>query len=141
MYPNTSTKTILLKAFNKHFFDFIEDIMRICPERPEILTSKQYFDTMRTANPTLILKVWYNYICQPYSEKIVEGDLNFFFEKDYTHDLRMMKNSEEIMKVVDSTIRDPLRNMSEDNMDKCRKHFQLISTICTRYMEETGKAS
>lgn len=131
-----STNSLLLKAFNKHFFEFIDDIIRICPEDNGINTSKEYLLTIKSANPTLILKIWYQFICEPYNNEIAEGNLNFFFEKDYKHDLRMLSNSEEILKVIDSTIRDPLRNMNEENYDKCRKHFQLVSMICTKYIDQ-----
>ena len=135
---STSTSSILLKAFNKHFFEFIEDLSRICPERKEITQSKKYLETMKMANPSLLLKVWYKFISLPYQSQIAEGDLEFFFNKDYKHDLAQMPNSEEILKIVDSTLREPLRNMDEDNKEKCRKYIQLVSTICNKYMEEKG---
>ena len=135
---STSTSSILLKAFNKHFFEFIEDIYIICPERKEIIQSKKYLETIKMANPSLLLKIWNKFICAPYQKQISEGDLDFFFNKDYKHDLAQMPNSEEILKVVDSTLREPLRNMDEENKQKCRKYIQLISTICNKYMEEKG---
>ena len=131
-----STNSLLLKAFNKHFFEFIDDIIRICPEDNGINVSKEYLLTIKSANPTLLLKIWYQFICEPYNNEINEGNLNFFFEKDYKHDLRMLSNSKDILKVIDSTIRDPLRNMDEVNYDKCRKHFQLVSMICTKYIDQ-----
>ena len=131
-----SAQSLLIKAFNKHFFEFIDDIIRICPEDNGINVSKEYLLTIKSANPTLLLKIWYQFICEPYNNEINEGNLNFFFEKDYKHDLRMLSNSKDILKVIDSTIRDPLRNMDEVNYDKCRKHFQLVSMICTKYIDQ-----
>lgn len=130
-------KSLLLKAFNKHLCQFLDDIICYFPENTDLKTSRQYFDTIKSANPTLILKVWHKYIYTPYNDKIETGDLSFFFEKDYTEDLKNMQNSEKILKVINTSLRDPLRLMDDVNMDKCRQHFQLVTRICARYMAET----
>ena len=133
-----STTSILLKGFNKHFFDFIDDVITICPEQKEIVNSKEYLLTMKSANPTMLIKIWYTYIYNPYKEKIEEGNMEFFLEKDYSYDLRLLPNSEQIVKTIDSTIREPIRNMDQGNMEKCKKYIQLISTISAKYMQEKG---
>ena len=130
------SKSLLLKAFNKHFFQFLDDIILFFPDNVDLVTSRQYFDTIKVANPTLILKIWHKYIYTPYNEKIEAGDLEFFIEKDYAEDLKNMKNNEKILKVINTSLRDPLRLMNEENMVKCRQHFQLVTRICARYMIE-----
>ena len=130
------SKSLLLKAFNKHFFQFLDDIILFFPDNVDLVTSRQYFDTIKVANPTLILKIWHKYIYTPYNEKIETGDLEFFIEKDYAEDLKNMKNNEKILKVIKTSLRDPLRLMNEENMVKCRQHFQLVTRICARYMIE-----
>ena len=130
------SKSLLLKAFNKHFFQFLDDIILFFPDNVDLVTSRQYFDTIKIANPTLILKIWHKYIYTPYNEKIEAGDLEFFIEKDYAEDLKNMKNNEKILKVINTSLRDPLRLMAEENLVKCRQHFQLVTRICARYMIE-----
>jgi len=130
------SKSLLLKAFNKHFFQFLDDIIFFFPENEDLVTSRQYFDTIKVANPTLILKIWHKYIYTPYNDEIEAGNLQFFFEKDYAEDLKNMKNNEKILKVINTSLRDPLRLMNEENMIKCRQHFQLVTRICARYMIE-----
>jgi hypothetical protein len=76
-------KSMILKSFNKQFFDFLEDVNRIVENNEDIQTSRIYFDTIKKANPTLLLKIWYQYIYTPYKEQINIGDLTFFLEKDY----------------------------------------------------------
>ena len=133
-----STSSILLKGFNKHFFEFIDDLITICPEQTEIAKSKEYLLTMKTANPTALIKIWYTYIYSPYKEKIDEGDMQFFLNKDYSYDLRLIPNSEQIINTIDTSIREPIRSMDSSNMDKCKKYIQLISTISAKYMQEKG---
>ena len=88
-----NSNSVFLKAFNKHFFEFIDDVIRIFPENVHIQTSRDYFETIKKANPTLLVKIWHYFIWVPYQEKIEEGDLSFFFDKDYTEDVKMMPNS------------------------------------------------
>lgn len=130
------SKSLLLKAFNKHFFQFLDDIILFFPDNIDLVTSRQHFDTIKSANPTLILKIWHKYIYIPYNDKIEAGDLDFFIEKDYAEDLKNMKNNEKILNVINTSLRDPLRLMNDTNMDKCRQHFQLVTRICARYMME-----
>ena len=133
-----STSSILLKGFNKHFFEFIDDLITICPEQKEIANSKEYLLTMKTANPTVLIKIWYSYIYNPYKEKIAEGDMEFFLNKDYSYDLRLIPNSEQIINTIETSIREPIRSMDPSNMEKCKKYIQLISNISAKYMQEKG---
>ena len=58
--------------------------------------------------------------------------------KDYSHDLRLIPNSEQIINTIETSIREPIRSMDSSNMEKCKKYIQLISTISAKYMQEKG---
>ena len=45
-------KTTVLKAFNVHFFDFLDDVASIIDDNDDILTSKTNYETVKKANPT-----------------------------------------------------------------------------------------
>lgn len=128
--------SILLKAFNKHIFEFLKDIQSIFPENTEIKNSIDYLETLKTANPSLMIKIWYKFIYSPYSEHIDNGNIDFFLEKDYSQDLSNLPQSDKILEVIDSSLREPLKKMDGENKAKCIKHIQLISTISLKYTEE-----
>jgi hypothetical protein len=130
-----NNNSIVLKAFNKQFFDFVNDVVNIFPNNDHLIKSREYFESIKKLNPTVIIKVWHKYICLPYHKKIEEGDLDFFFEKDYSEDLKYMQNSEEIINVINSTFREPLLNMNDTNRAHCKNHFQVISKLCNKYFE------
>lgn len=71
-------KSIILKSFNKQFFDFIEDVNRIVENNMDIETSRIYFNTIKKANPSLLLKIWNQFILIPYQKQIHKGDITFF---------------------------------------------------------------
>jgi hypothetical protein len=125
-------KTTLLRSFNTHLFEFLDDVIRIFPDNLDIQTAKTSFQTIKRANPTAIVKVWYNFIYSPYREIIDAGNITFFFEKDYSKDLAVLQNSSEIMKIVD-TLRGPVSNMNETEKDFTMKYLQNLSKLSMLY--------
>ena len=127
-------KSIILKSFNKQFFDFLEDVNRIVDNNADIETSHIYFNTIKKANPSLLLKIWHQYIYIPYKEQVYLGNLSFFLEKDYSNDLCNLKNNKEILKIIDNSLRNPIRNMSEINKTHCMKYIQVLCKLSDAYI-------
>ena len=127
-----SDKSSLIRAFNAHFFDFLDDILSIFPDNVSILTAKKSAEFIKKANPTAIIKAWYSFIYLKYKDVIDTGDISFFFDKDYSTDLESLSNSNEILKIVD-TLREPVRNMSPASKDHTAKYIQNLSKISNAY--------
>lgn len=125
-------KSTVLRAFNKHFFEFIDDIITILPDEPEIVKAKVSFENIKKMNPTLICKTWFKVVYSPYKEVIDQGDITFFFEKDYAGDLSNVPNAAEIMSIIDK-IRMPIKSMDEVNRGHCTKYIQNLSKLSTVY--------
>ena len=125
-------KSSILKAFNNHFFDFLDDIIGIFPENKDIISSKNSFDMIKRANPTAIIKVWYKFIYLPYFEVINKGEIEFFFEKDYNEDVGHLVNSQNIMSIID-TLRKPIKEMSDTNKEHTIKYLQNLSKLSNIY--------
>jgi hypothetical protein len=123
-------KSTVLRAFNKHFFEFIDDIVTILPDEPEIVKAKASFENIKKMNPTLICKTWFKVVYSPYKEVIDQGDISFFFEKDYASDLSNVPNAAEIMSIIDK-IRMPIKSMDEVNRGHCTKYIQNLSKLST----------
>ena len=121
-------KSTVLRAFNKHFFEFIDDIITILPDEPEIVKAKVSFENIKKMNPTLICKTWFKVVYSPYKEVIDQGDISFFFEKDYASDLSNVPNAAEIMSIIDK-IRMPIKSMDEVNRRHCTKYIQNLSKL------------
>jgi hypothetical protein len=125
-------KSTVLRAFNKHFFDFLEDIQRIIPENKEISYAITSFETIKRANPTIIIKTWYKFIFLPYKEVIDNGDLSFFIEKDYGSDLATVNKADEIISMIDN-IRRPIKEMDRVNKDHSLKYLQNLCKLSELY--------
>ena len=127
-----SDKSTLLRAFNTLFFDFLNDIITIFPENTDIAVAKTTFETIKKANPTVILKAWHMFVYTPYKEVIQSGDINFFFEKDYGKDLEYMANANDIMKTIDK-IRNPIKEMDAVNKAHSMQYIQKLCKITVLY--------
>ena len=131
-YNIMTDKSTLMRAFNTHFFEFLDDIIAIFPENKDISIARTSFDTIKKANPTAILKAWYQFVYMPYKDVIEGGDINFFFDKDYRSDLSHLSNSNEIMKTIDK-IREPIRSMGDSNKAHSIKYIQNLSKLSFMY--------
>ena len=131
------TKTVIIRAFNQQFVAFLHDIIHIFPDNNDIKTSLTNLEGIKKANPALIPRIWFKYIYRPYQSKIDNGDISFFFVKNYAEDLTKMANAEKIVRIIDK-IRDPVSTMDPVNQTHTMKYIQTLSKLSTAYAEVAG---
>ena len=125
-------KSSILRAFNTHFFDFIEDLLGIFPNNNDLVLAKSSFDTIKKANPTAIIKSWVKFVYIPYKDVIDNGDISFFFDKDYSDDLSAVSNANKILNIID-TLRTPIKEMGDTNKEHTIKYIQNLSKLSMMY--------
>jgi hypothetical protein len=133
-------KSIVMRAFNKLFFEFIEDIISIYPDNVDMLTARESFSTFKKLNPTSIIKVWFSGIYSKYKPQIDVGDIMFFTEKDYSADLTKVNNMQNVLDMIDN-VREPIKNMSIQNKEHVTKYIQDLSKLSTAYAALTSTVS
>lgn len=122
----------LLKAFNDHFVELLDDVQNVFPENADILTAKTSILALRKANPLIIIRVWKEYIVKKYYDRIMEDDISFFIEKDYVEDVGDMSASATIVKKI-NVIREPVRNMGKENQEKVMKYLKNLTKLAKLY--------
>lgn len=128
-------KTTILKAFNKQFFDFLDDIIEVLPDNQEIKVARNSFDTIRKVNPTAIAKAWFKFVHNTSYGQIIEtGDISFFLDKDYSEDLQNVKNQSRILEMIDK-IRDPVKSLGPENMAHSTKYIQNLGKLSGMYTQ------
>lgn len=120
------------KAFNKHFFEFLEDILNVFPDNAEVKYAIKTFETIKKLNTTAIIKAWYSNAYLPYQSVIDKGDIEYFIQKDYSADLADVGKGDEIIKMIDN-IRGPISGMDEANKQHCMKYIQNLSKLSVLY--------
>lgn len=125
-------KQTILRSFNLHFSDFMKDILLIFPSNNEIKNGLKTFELIKKMNPSILIKVWYSNIYLPYNMVISEGNLNFFFEKNYSSDLSNVSNVNDILNLIDK-IREPVRNMDPISQKHTMKYIQNLTELSRLY--------
>ena len=125
-------KSTVLRAFNTHLVEFLDDIISIIPGNVGIVTTKNSFEMYKKANPTLLIKIWYSYVYLPYAEIIDKGDLDFFINKDYSEDLSYLQNSKNILNAID-TLRGQIKEMSETNRNHSLEYIRNLCKLSNMY--------
>ena len=122
----------LLKAFNNHLLEFIEDVIRIFPENLDIKTGKTFIEGVKRVNPKKIITYWRDNILNLYEREITEGDITFFVNKDYKNDIGTESQS---LKVLED-IRKLVRETTQENKQKAMKYLQNLTKICKLYFSD-----
>ena len=135
-----SDKTVYLRAFNTHIFEFIDDIIGIFPDNMSIATTKTTFEMTKKANPTLLVKLWYKFVYSPYAEIIDAGDLDFFINKDYTAEVSALQNAKDVINAIDG-LRNPIRVMSETNKAHSLEYIRNLCQLSVMYNGRETKVS
>lgn len=131
---DSSDKSLLLNAFNTQLFEFIEDIELVFSEDSSIKKAKTSILMIKKVNPTLTVRIWYNYICSKYESEINNDNIDFFLEKDYKKDLVYMNQSEQIISSINN-LREPIKNMSKENQEKSIKYVKNLCILSKLYMQ------
>lgn len=122
----------ILSAFNNHFEEFLNDVVRVFPDDMEIATAVTALGKLRKANPRLIILTFKEHVRIPYGSQIEEGNLEFFLNKDYTGDVEGSSQANAILDKIDK-IKDPIRNMDETEKAKVLKYIQNLCKLCDLY--------
>lgn len=127
-----SDKTTVMRAFNNHLFELLDDILGIYPDDTNISAAKKSLEQLKSANPSIVIKAWYNYVYMRYKEQIDSGNLAFFFEKDYREDLTYVGNTDEVLKIIEK-VRAPLREMSPANQEHTVSYLRNLNKLSQLY--------
>ena len=125
-------KTQILKAFNDHFTEFVQDIRQAFPDDTELATLEEALAKFRKANPRLVLAVFKDSVVGKYRTEVNRGDIEFFISKDYKTDVQNSSSSSVILEKIDA-LREPIRQMPEEDQGKVIKYLQNLCKLCDLY--------
>jgi hypothetical protein len=129
-----------LSVFNDQFFELMEDIIRLFPEKKGMKTTKTVFEASRRMNPKIIYEMLNMYLLKPYEEQILNDDFDFFVNKDYTQDIAILPRGEalkegddsKILRGIDS-IRRPLSELPDEDKIKILQYYKNLIQLSTLY--------
>ena len=120
----------LLKAFNNHLIEFLDDIISIFPNSLDIRTGKTFIEGIKKVNPKSLIIFWKESILDLYENQIENGDTTFFLNKNYKNDLG--EESNKAMEVI-INIKKLVRETSQKNKNIAMKYIQNLTKLCKLY--------
>jgi hypothetical protein len=115
---------LVLSTFITQLDECLEDISKVYSSDTRFIRCKLYLDTLKKTNPRMIITTWKTQVADKYEQHILEGDIDYFLNKDYTQELPMYNPT------IDQAIQDlrkAIQSMSEENK---KKSIQYIQNLC-----------
>ena len=128
-------KSDILKGFNNHLSEFVDDLNETFPDNDGVKSSKIALNKIRKANPKLLIEIFKKYV-YIYKQEINAGNLETFLEKDYNYDLRNTpKDTREYIIYQIDTLRKPIELVAEEgnNREKATNYMKNLIKLCEIY--------
>ena len=131
-----SNNSLILATFIKQMEECFQDVIRvfpdICKTDPRFMKCKLYFETLKQTNPRLMIVTWKTRINDKYRNQILEGNVNFFVQKDYREDASDSYNST-VENCIDD-LRKTIRTMDQNNIETAMKYIQNLCKLADLYV-------
>ena len=124
----------ILKAFTGHLMEFAKEIKKVFPEDADLRTGYIFLEGLVKVNPKSVILGLKECINDLYIEQILNGNLDYFINKDYNSDLEGSQNKSRLLTTID-TFRERVRNMGEENKKKSIKYVQNLTKLCSMYFQ------
>ena len=121
-------KNFVLKTFNEHFKEFMDDIISVFPRELDLKTSRTFLSGIIRVKKRLPIECWYESIYKPYKKNIDDRDFDFFLKKDYTNDI----NSNEIVSGIEK-MREKIKLLSDGSKEKSLDYMYNLSKLSELY--------
>jgi hypothetical protein len=129
------SKSNLLQGFNNHFFEFLQAVNDYFEDNKDVKKTIVALQGIKKVNPKLIIKYWKSSIADIYLREIKSGEIEFFINKEYGKDVKELGDTNTVLEKIDK-LRDPIRDMKQEDQDKCMKYIQNLTKLCNLYFQE-----
>ena len=127
----TETQKTLKDLFCNQLLEFMDDVLLIFPNNLDLKTGKTFIVGLTKVSKKKLIFIWKTSVVDIYEEAIMNGDKEYFINKDYSADLGEGK-TDKMMSVIED-VRLLIRNTTEENKDKAIKYLQNLTKICKLY--------
>ena len=121
-------------VFTRNLLDLVGDVEALFPDSPDVMTARRSVETVRKANPKLLVKAWHQHVTGPHGDHISRGDISFFVERDYSMDVSGIPQADQILAVI-GALRDQIRLMDDTDKIRIMHQMQRLSAITRRILE------
>ena len=127
----SETQKTLKELFCTQLIEFMDDILTIFPNNLDLKTGKTFIVGLTKVSKKKLVGIWKTSVVDIYEDEIMNGDKEYFINKDYKEDLGE-GGTDKMMSVIED-VRKLMRKTSEENKDKAMKYLQNLTKICKLY--------
>ena len=124
-------KNFVLKTFNNHFKEFMDDIISVFPKELDLKTSRTFLSGIIKVKKRVAIKCWYDSIYKPYKKNIDKRDFTFFLNKDYSNDV----GSNSIVDGIEK-MREKIKLLTEKSKEKSLDYVYNLSKLSELYYKK-----
>tara|TARA_B100000035_G_C20800149_1_gene465091 strand:- start:27 stop:416 length:390 start_codon:yes stop_codon:yes gene_type:complete len=125
-------KSSILKAFNNHIIEMIDDLITIYPRNAELRTTKTFVEKLKKMNPKGMIKLWYSNVVVKYKTQIMNSDEDFFANKEIEGKDLGEYNNDKVRNFLE-TMQKEIGKATESNKKKCFKYLQNLVKLSEIY--------
>ena len=130
---NNEKKKFIYKTFNTEFTNFLDFIISLFPDKDELKSFKTAITFLIKYNPSKLIYLWNYYVTIPYNDIIQKGDFNYFENKNYSTDVKDLKENAEYVLKTYNEMRENISKTSEENKKISMKYIQNLSNLSLLY--------
>ena len=124
----------LVKLFNTHIIEFIDDILKIVDNKDDLLNIKKKIKTLIRLSSVKTLKLWKDN-CSKYDIEIEKKNYDFFLNKSYIRDI---KNDDFLLELFEKYKTQFLRESKENKENIMQYIYNLNKISKIYYMSKTN---
>lgn len=121
----------LKELFCNQLLEFMDDVLTIFPNNLDLKTGKTFIVGLTKVSKKKLICIWKTSVVDVYEDAIMNGDVEYFINKDYSEDLGE-GGTDKMMSVIED-VRGLIRNTSKENKEKAIKYLQNLTKICKLY--------
>lgn len=129
----------LVTAFNNQLKSLIEDLIYIFPDDTKLLLFKEKFGLVKSANPSLIINYFFQYV-YPYKKEILNKDDSYFNESDGVNNINdffkennELKENEYAPLSYILTLHNKWNDLNETNREVVWKYLNVLIVLTERW--------
>lgn len=129
-----TNQTTIMRAFNQHLKDFVDDIQQLFPENLKIRTFKNSIISFIKMNPKKPVELWFQKFCIKYYSQIMNEDIEFFLNKDYCDDVKSVEGTGININIdIVEELRGPIKELDDDNKKMAIKYLKDMTQLSKLY--------
>tara|TARA_Y100000389_G_scaffold133312_1_gene130831 strand:+ start:967 stop:1371 length:405 start_codon:yes stop_codon:yes gene_type:complete len=129
----------VLRAFNDHFQEFVDDVTRVFPDDTELRTVAKSLVAIRKLNPRVVMTVFKARVVGPYRAQLEAGHVDFFVDKNWSGDVvespEYGLSRATILDKIER-MRTSVRSMTDKDQEKAVQYLRNLAKLTELYDEK-----